>query len=106
VGTRLGADAVEVHVNVPQGGRPQDFADRRAGIVSMFGVVEASRQTARHSGSGIDAIFDITAIVRTLAASGGWDPAQLRVTFTPLLRPGEPSPAGDVAVGRVSLFYA
>jgi len=105
-GTTLHASGVQVHVNIPAGARPTDFPDRRAGVVSMFGVVEASRRTTTHSGSGRDVTFDITSIVRALSAAGQWDPKQLQVTFTPVPDATGGVAEGDVRVGRVSLFYA
>jgi tyrosinase len=105
-GTTLHTSGVEVYVNVPAGGRATDFPDRRAGVVSMFGVIEASQRTATHSGSGRDVTFDITRVVRALTAAGGWDPAQLQVTFVPLADATGQVGQGDVKVGRVSLFYA
>lgn len=104
--TLLGAAAVEVHVNVPPTGDPADFPGRRAGIVPMFGVLEASHRSESHSGGGKNVIFDITSIVRALAADGSWDPNTMRVTFTPIPDATGEIPSGDVTVGRVSLFYA
>ena len=45
--TRVHTSGVEVYVNVPPGGRPADFPDRRAGIAALFGVIEASKRTIR-----------------------------------------------------------
>jgi tyrosinase len=105
-GTTVHASNVDVYVNVPPGGRPADFPDRYAGTVAMFGVIEASRRTATHSGSGRSIAFDITRIVRALSAAGTWNPNQLQVTFTPIPDPAGRVGQGDVKVGRVSLFYA
>jgi tyrosinase-like protein len=105
-GTKVHTSGVEVYVNVPAGGRPADFPDRRAGLAAMFGVIEASRRTSTHSGSGLDVTFDITRIVRALSAGGAWDPKRLQVTFVPLPDATGQVGQGDVQVGRVSLFYA
>ena len=105
-GTTLHASGIQVHVNVPSGAKATDFPDRRAGVVSMFGVVEASRRTSTHSGSGRDATFDITRIVRALSAAGQWNPQSLQVSFTPVPDARGNVAEGDVKVGRVSLFYA
>jgi hypothetical protein len=75
-------------------------------MVSMFGVVEASRRTSTHSGSGRDATFDITRVVRSLSAAGQWNPQSLQVSFTPVPDARGNVAQGDVKVGRVSLFYA
>jgi tyrosinase len=105
-GTTVHTSGVQVYINVPPGGRPADFPDRRAGLAAMFGVIEASRRTSTHSGSGLDVTFDITRIVRALSAAGAWDPKQLQVTFVPLPDATGQVGQGDVQVGRVSLFYA
>ena len=103
---KLGAGAVEVHLNVPEGASPRDFRDRRVGEVPMFGVKEASRRSDAHSGSGLTVTLEITQVVRALAAASQWDPATMRVTFTPVPDASGRVPEGDVVVGRVSLFYA
>ncbi|MGV9709935.1 DUF7868 domain-containing protein [Gordonia sp. NPDC003424] len=105
-GTMVHASGVVVYVNVPAGGIPSDYPDREAGVVSMFGVVETSRRDDRHSGSGLQATFDISRIARSLATAGQWDPAKLDVTFVPITDSGGGVDRGDVKVGRVSVFYA
>lgn len=105
-GTVVHSSGVVVYLNVPRGARATDFPDRQAGTVSMFGVVEASRRDASHSGSGIGATFDITRVARALAAAGQWDPASLDVSLVPILDSAGRVGAGDVKVGRVSVFYA
>lgn len=105
-GTTLHATGFVVHVNVPAGGVPRDFPDRRAGVVSMFGVIESSRRSTTHSGSGRDVTFDITRIVRALSTAGTWNPRQLAVSFTPIPDATGKVADGDVKIGRVSLFYA
>ena len=104
--TALSSSGVEVYVNIPPGARPADFPDRRAGAVSMFGVIEASRTSDTHTGSGRDVTFDITRIVRALTAVGAWNPQQLQVGFVPVPDATGNVAQGDVKVGRVSLFYA
>jgi tyrosinase len=103
-GKELAAPSYLVLVNLPAEADPADFEDRRAGLVSMFGVREASESDEEHSGSGLTFSFDITGVVRRLQETGEWDPERLRVTFTPVGTGAARS--GDVSVGRVSLFYA
>ena len=103
-GNELAAPNYLVHVNLPPEADPAEQEDRRAGQVSMFGVLEASEADEEHSGSGLTFSFDITGVVQRLREAGDWDPEHLRVTFTPI-RPGSEQ-LGDVSVGRVSLFYA
>ena len=104
--TRIHASAVVVYVNVPPGGRPADFPDRRAGLLPMFGVIETSRRDDRHNGAGIGVTFDITRAARALATSGQWDPDKVDVTFVPVADSTGRVGSGDVKVGRVSVFYA
>jgi tyrosinase len=105
--TVIHTSGVVVYVNIPPGGRPADFPDRKAGVVSMFGVIETSRTDDQHTGSGRGATFDITRIARALGAARQWDPAKLDVTFVPIPdATGQVGAAGDVKVGRVSVFYA
>ncbi len=103
-GEELAASSYLVHVDLPPGADPGEYEDRRAGKVSMFGVLEASQSDDEHSGSGLTFSFDITGVAERLQESGEWDPEHLRVTFTPV-RASEEQP-GNVRAGRVSLFYA
>lgn len=105
-GTSIHTSGVVVYVNLPNGGRPADFPDRRAGVVSMFGVIETSQRDARHSGSGLGATFDITRIARALSAAGQWDRTSVSVTFVPIPDATGTVGTGDVTVARVSVFYA
>lgn len=104
--TRLQASSVVVYLNIPPGSRPSDHPDRRVGNMPVFGVVEASQRTDRHSGSGISATYEITKVVRALTAAGSWDPTKIQVTFVPIADATGAVGQGDVKVGRVSLFYA
>ena len=103
-GKELVAPSYLVYVNLPPEADPAGYEDRRAGQVSMFGVLEASESDEEHSGSGLTFSFDITGVVQRLQEAGDWDPQRLRVTFTPSRVGAEHG--GDVSAGRVSLFYA
>jgi tyrosinase len=81
----IAAPAYDVYLNVPVGRSAADYPDRRAGTLATFGVPEASRRTADHDGAGLNAVFDITTIRDVLADAGDWDPANLRVSFVPLV---------------------
>lgn len=102
-GRELAAPSYRVYVNLPPGADPAAHEDRRAGQVSMFGVMEASDGNEEHSGSGLTFSFDITGLAQRLQAAGDWNPEQLRVTFAPT--GDEAAQDGDVSAGRVSLFY-
>ncbi|HKW57129.1 MAG TPA: tyrosinase family protein [Candidatus Acidoferrum sp.] len=97
-----------VFVNLPEGAKPEEHPELKAGLLPLFGVVEASRPTKEHAGDGLSHSFDITRIAAALQAAKSWNPAQLRVTFVPHRPESDPEPilnAQPVAVGRVSLYY-
>jgi tyrosinase len=103
-GKKLVAPKYLVYVDLPPGADPAEYEDRRAGQISMFGVLEASESDEEHSGSGLTFSFDITGVVQRLQEAEDWDPQRLRVTFAPARVGAEKG--GDVSAGRVSLFYA
>jgi hypothetical protein len=108
-GTEPVAASYLVYVNLPPEADPTTdrtpYEDLRVGQITMFGVPEASEVNEEHSGSGLNFTYDITGVVQRLRDAGEWDePERLRVVFTPEL--ADPAQAGDVSVGRVSLFYA
>jgi tyrosinase len=102
--TTLGAGTYVIHINAPAGSDPRSNRDRRAGKISTFGLVEASRTDEVHSGSGATFSFEITDIVERLGADDDWDPAEIRVTITPK---GDDAggPEGAVYIGRVGVYY-
>jgi tyrosinase len=104
-GSSLGAGSYAVHVNGSEDGDPAGLADRRAGRISMFGVMEASRRDNEHAGSGVTFAFDITDIVTRLEATSEWDPAQVHVTITPESEPAPGAESDAVQVGRIAVYY-
>ncbi len=94
-----------VYVNLPAGIGPEDRPDLEAGIIPLFGVVEASREDRGHRGDGLHYSIDVTSLLRTAE----WNPNSLQVTFVPHERPGvDRAGVGvkTVTVGRVSLYYS
>jgi tyrosinase len=79
----IAAPAYDVYLNVPDGESPTDYPERRAGMITTFGVPEASRRSAESSGEGLNSVLDITAVRDALADAGQWDPTNLRVAFVP-----------------------
>lgn len=102
--TSLGAGTYVVHVNVSQDDDPADHEDRRAGKISTFGLVEASRSDEDHSGSGATFSFEITDIVQRLEAADDWDAGNVQVTISPK-RDDAGEPDGVVHIGRVGVYY-
>lgn len=72
-----GAPEYAVFLNLPEG-EAGKHRDRFAGQMPMFGLREASRGKA-----GLTYRFDVTDLIRRLAAGADWDAALIRVTFVP-----------------------
>jgi len=83
----IAAPAYSVYVNLPPGALPSDHSDLLAGVITTFGVRDASRPGGEHSGSGLTFVFDITEVHEALEASSSWDPDNIQVTFVPLVPP-------------------
>lgn len=94
----IAAPAYDVYLNVPEGQSPAEYPDRRAGTLTTFGVPEASRTTPENAGEGLNSVFDITAVRDTLADAGQWDPANLRLTFVPLV----PTTSNQAALDEIA----
>jgi tyrosinase len=95
------APSYDVYLNVPQGDRPETHPELHVGGMAMFGLVESSMGNRQHPDNGLTYRFEVTSVCAILAASGDWDPQNLRVSFVPT-RWNDPV---DVRVGRVSLYY-
>ena len=104
-GSRLPADLYRVLVNAPEDADPSNLEARRAGYLSTFGIPEASRSDDEHAGSGLTYSYEITDVVRRLAAAGEWDGEHVQVTFTPEGESGGEPAEGDLEVGRISVYY-
>ena len=73
---------------------PED-ADHYVGLLSLFGVYEASRDDGTSSGAGRMRVFDVTPQVQTLG--GGFDVGTAAVRLVPL------NPDREIAASRVSV---
>jgi hypothetical protein len=71
-------------------------------------VRKASQPDGLHGGSGITTVLDISRLIQKLHEERGWDGHHLDVTLVPEVPPGkkEPMPAGDLKLGRVSVYYS
>ena len=83
----VAAPAYSVYVNLPSDAVAADHPDRMAGIITTFGVRDASRPGDAHGGSGLTFVLDITGIHDGLEAAGQWDPGNVSVAFVPLVPP-------------------
>ena len=79
-----GAPVYDIYINVPPGESPEEHPELRAGSLPTFRMREASRRDDVHDGSGITAVFDVTAVRDVLAKQERWDPDRLQVTFRPI----------------------
>lgn len=102
------APVYQVHINLPPGEAPDERPDLRAGLMSTFGLAEASEDDGVHDGTGLTAVFDITPVRDALEQQGRWDPTRLQVTFSPVGADAEPPddadeppPPTDVRAGQV-----
>ena len=100
----------EVYVNLPPGADPAANKDHYAGMMPLFGVLQASQQTDRHAGNGLGFSMDITRLVDRLKAKNAWDDKSVNVTFVPRRTGGTADAAGPghhpIRVGRVSVYKA
>jgi tyrosinase len=95
------APSYTVYLNVPPDQEPERHPELRAGVLSMFGLLESSRENRKHPGNGLTYNLNITEVWTRLVAMKAWDPNSLRVTFLP---DAWDDPV-NVQVGRVSLYY-
>jgi tyrosinase len=97
-----GAVNYDVYVDLPEGAAPEQHPELLAGVLAPFGIARSSTRRDPHTGgSGLNAAFDITAIVARLQAEGAWDPGNVRVSFVPTVGDDAPVP---INVGRISVY--
>ena len=97
-----GATNYDVYLNIPEGADPEEHPELLAGILAPFGVARSStRQDPHTGGSGLNAAFDITALVARLQANNSWDFHNVRVSFVPTIGDETPAP---LTVGRISIY--
>lgn len=99
--TGTGTTTYRVYLNLPADADPHTHEDQFVGIVSTFGVREASRRDEEQTGSGLNYALEVTDVIQRLSERGDWDPKSLRVTFVPKHRGKAP----EIQVGRLSLYY-
>ena len=97
-----GAVNYDVYVDLPEGADPEQHPELLAGVLAPFGVARSSTRKDPHTGgSGLNAAFDITALVARLQSQGAWDPSSVRVSFVPTVGDDQPAP---LTVGRISVY--
>lgn len=100
VTSKTHAPFYDIYLNLPAGSDPEPPEFFQAGGLATFGLVEASVERDNHPANGLTDSFDVTNLFLKLAKRKDWDPASLRVTFSPHAWP-EPL---QVKVGRVAVF--
>jgi len=102
-----------VYLNLPPNVDPLEHPEYSAGVLSTFGVAEASRPSTTHPASGLRYRLSVGGLLARLQSAHAWDPGKVRVTFVPLgPEPDEPEPGFEslratapVQIGRISLHY-
>ena len=100
-----------VYLNVPDGASPEEHPELFAGLVSTFGVPEATRGAAGRPANGVTVSLDVTEVVQRLETQGSWTGA-VHVTFVPESLPPEqgrlaaPAASSPITVGRVSVYVS
>ncbi len=92
---------VDVYVNLPDGAKPDDRPDLRAGTIGFFGVSTASRPDQPHGGMGINEVFDITRIVESLESTGTFSIDNLSIDLIPRQTVSEKE---GITVERISVY--
>jgi tyrosinase len=95
------APVYEIYLNVPANDEPREHPELLAGRIATFGLAEASRPR----GPGLTKVIEITAVRARLLAAGRWDPAQVHVSFRPLV-PEAPEPPSTAQPRRADLRVA
>lgn len=90
-----------VYVNVPAGEKPENHPGNKVGVLSLFGVSDASETNGAHGGAGITQVFEITSIIDNLQLDDSQLADTLQVQFVPQ---STVIPEHDITVERVSVF--
>jgi tyrosinase len=93
------ATSFKVYVGLKPDENPQDHPEKFAGIVTLFGLNEASALDRQHGGNGLNKVLEITKVIDRLHLGGLGDLNELSLRF--VLRHGRES---DVSIGRISIY--
>jgi tyrosinase len=88
-----------VYVNLPNSERPEDHRKHKAGVLSLFGVSQAS--TSAHGANGITQVLEITDVIDQLHLENPGSLDRLQVQFVPRTKI---VPEHEITVDRVSVF--
>jgi tyrosinase len=95
------SDAVSFNVYVGLGldDEPKEHPDNLAGVVTLFGLSDASAPAGAHAGNGLNKTLEITNVVDRLHLGGSQALSDMPVRF--VLRRGRDA---DVRIGRISIY--
>jgi tyrosinase len=93
------ATSFKVYIDLKPEEIAQEHPENLAGIVTLFGLNEASVLDRQHGGNGLNKMLEITKLIDRLHLGGLHDFNELSLRF--VLRHGRES---DVSIGRISIY--
>ena len=93
------ATSFKVYVGLKPNDDPDQHAENLAGVVTLFGVSDATAPNSPHGGNGLNKVIEITKVVDRLHLAGAEALNEIPVRFA--LRRGQTS---DVRIGRISIY--
>src|SRR4051812_38799827 len=95
------ATVLSAYINLPEGARPGDHPDLRAGSVGLYGL---SRASVADDGNGVVGrafILEITRLIIDLVATKSLDAEEIRISIVPNRQLPDST---DIVIGRVAIF--
>jgi tyrosinase len=95
------SDAVsfKVYVGLKPNDNPQEHPENLAGVVTLFGMNDATALDSPHGGNGLNKVLEITSMVDRFHLAGVQELNEIPVRF--VLRRGRKT---DVQIGRISVY--
>ncbi|MGI9614527.1 MAG: tyrosinase family protein, partial [Acidimicrobiales bacterium] len=85
-------------------GDPSDRDDFTVGVLSFFGVAQASTDDSDRGAHGMRLSFEITDVVAELRRRDQWNEDDVRIRIEPT-EPVEDDEPTEISVGRISIYY-
>jgi tyrosinase len=107
-----GAATYVLYLGVPTNEPPNRHPELRVGILTTFGVLEASVPGDQHDGDGVTATYDVTAVRGLLQAEGRWGDVMGVSLVAGLAEPDDleeadvDAPAPDMRARRLAVLVA
>jgi tyrosinase len=93
------AASFSVYVGLKPDEKPEDHPENLAGVVTLFGVAEATSPENPHGDNGLNKVIEITDAIDRLHLAGVQELNQIPVRF--VLRRAR---ASDIQIGRISIY--